>query len=126
MVRKILVFFDKLEDWVRAGLRRAPIVYALIGAVGIILLWKGVWEMAEYVPGLWGPGSIIMGIIILLVSGLLVSFFIGDSIIMSGIKHEKKVTEKTEKEVATEQLETREILTELKHIEQELHNLERQ
>ncbi|MFA6898161.1 MAG: hypothetical protein WC250_01995 [Candidatus Paceibacterota bacterium] len=32
-------------------------------------------------------------------TGLLVDSFIGDSIIISGLKHEKKTTEKTEKEV---------------------------
>ncbi|MES2202910.1 MAG: hypothetical protein V4474_01100 [Patescibacteria group bacterium] len=124
-MRKILVFFDKLEDWVRAGLSRSPIAYALIGAVGVILIWKGVEETAGLFPFLYGPGSFVLGVAILLLSGLLVSFFIGDSIIMSGLRREKKLAEKTEKEVETEQLETKEILTELKHIEQELHEIQR-
>ena len=125
-MRKVLAFFDKMEDWVRGQLSHAPMVYALVGAVGIILLWKGVWEVAEYIPGLWGWGSILMGVIILLASGLLVSFFIGDTIIMSGLRHEKKVTEKTEKEVEAEVAQTQEILTKLEHIEHDINQLKKE
>ncbi len=98
----IVRFFDKLEDHIRAQLSRTPILYALVGAVGIILLWKGIWESAEYFPVLDGPGSIVLGTAILLASGLLVSFFIGDTIIISGLKREKKLAERTERDVKTE------------------------
>lgn len=124
MLKKIIAFFDKMEDWVRANLSRAPIIYALVGAVGIILVWKGVWETAEYVPGLWGPGSIVMGVIILLATGLLVSFFIGDSIIMSGLRREKKFVEKKEKVLLeAEKSQTAEIVAKLDHLEHDLHEL---
>ena len=36
-------------------------------------------------------------------TGLFVSFFIGDRIILSGLKHKKKVEEKTEAEVREEE-----------------------
>ena len=124
MVRKILSFFDKLEDLVRSNLSHSPIVYALVGAVGIILLWKGVWEVAEMIPGLYGLGSIIMGVIILLVSGLLVSFFIGDSIILSGFRKEKKLVEKSEADILkAEKTQTQEILAKLDHLENDIHKL---
>lgn len=101
-VRNIVRYFDKLEDKVRARLSRMPIVYSFIGAVGIILVWKGIWETAEWFPLLDGPGSIIIGTAILLITGLLVSFFIGDTIIISGLKREKKLTEKTTQKLKTE------------------------
>ena len=124
MVRKILAFFDKLEDFVRIELSHSPILYALVGAVGIILLWKGVWEVAQLIPGLYGFGSIVMGVIILLVSGLLVSFFIGDSIIISGFKKEKKLVEKSELDILrAEQSQTREIVAKLDHLEKDIHDL---
>lgn len=100
--KRTLSFFDKLEDHIRARLSRTPIIYALVGGVGIVLFWKGVWEMADYVPALTGIGSVILGTSLLLATGLLVSFFIGDSIIISGIKHDKKIAEKTSQEVKTE------------------------
>ena len=122
MVKKIFTFFDKLEDYVRINLSHAPIVYALVGAVGIILLWKGVWEVAEVIPGLFGIGSIVMGVIILLASGLLVSFFIGDSIIISGFKKEKKLVERTEKEILeAEKTQAQEIINKLDHLEKDIH-----
>jgi len=124
MIKKILSFFDKLEDFVRIELSHSPILYALVGAVGIILLWKGVWEVAQLIPGLYGFGSIVMGVIILLVSGLLVSFFIGDSIIISGFKKEKKLVEKSELDILrAEQSQTREIVAKLDHLEKDIHDL---
>src|SRR3989344_3501555 len=122
--KKILSFFDKLEDFVRIELSHNPILYALVGAVGIILLWKGVWEVAQLIPGLYGFGSIVMGVIILLVSGLLVSFFIGDSIIISGFKKEKKLVEKSELDILkAEHQQTKEIVAKLDHLEKDIHDL---
>jgi len=124
MVKKIFSFFDRLEDFVRIELSHNPILYALVGAVGIILLWKGVWEVAELIPGLHGLGSIVMGVIILLVSGLLVSFFIGDSIIISGFKKEKKLVEKSELDILkAEHQQTKEIVAKLDHLEKDIHDL---
>lgn len=102
MFKRIASFFDKLEDSTRFRLSRHPVLYALVGAVGIVLVWKGVWETAEYIPALSGPASFVLGMAILLVTGLLVSFFIGDSIILSGFRREKKLAEKTEREVRSE------------------------
>ena len=124
MIKKILSFFDRLEGFVRIELSHNPILYALVGAVGIILLWKGVWEVAQLIPGLYGFGSIVMGVIILLVSGLLVSFFIGDSIIISGFKKEKKLVEKSELDILkAEHQQTKEIVAKLDHLEKDIHDL---
>lgn len=124
MVKKLISFFDRLEDYVRIELSHSPILYALVGAVGIILLWKGVWEVAELIPGLHGFGSIVMGVIILLVSGLLVSFFIGDSIIISGFKKEKKLVERSELDILkAEHQQTKEIVAKLDHLEKDIHDL---
>ena len=124
MVKKLLSFFDRLEDYVRIELSHSPIIYALVGAVGIILLWKGVWEVAELIPGLHGFGSIVMGVIILLVSGLLVSIFIGDSIIISGFKKEKKLVERSELDILkAEHQQTKEIVAKLDHLEKDIHDI---
>ncbi len=123
MYRNVISFFDKLEDRIRATLSRMPILYSIIGAVGIILLWKGVWEMAALVPALFGPGSVIIGAIILLMTGLLVSFFIGDNILISGLKREKKLVEHTEVEVESEKKTTDKIVAELHAIEKDIDAL---
>jgi hypothetical protein len=123
MLRTLIRFFDKFEDFIRINLSRTPILYALVGAVGVILVWKGVWETAELIPGLFGPASIIIGILILLVTGLLVSFFIGDSIMLSGLRREKKLAEKTEAEVESEKQVIESIAKKLDHLDKDVHKL---
>ncbi len=123
MIRRILTFFDKLEDTIRISLSHRPIIYAFIGGIGIVLFWKGVWETAELYPALFGPVSILIGVIILLLTGLLVSFFIGDSIILSGYNREKKLVEKTESEVRAEQSVMRSMASRLEVIETHVKKL---
>lgn len=118
-------FFDKLEDKVRARLSRHPILYTFIGGFGIVLFWRGVWhtgDMLEAQGGALGyifsgPGSIILSVVVLLMTGLFVSFFVGDVIILSGLKHEKKMAEKNEVELAKEEVS-------ISHIEQDMLRLE--
>ncbi|MDD5547635.1 MAG: hypothetical protein PHN74_01900 [Candidatus Pacebacteria bacterium] len=133
MIRKINKFFDKLEDKIRASLSRYPILYAIIGGVGIVLFWRGIWHTADLYPFMTGPVSIVISMIILLATGLFVSFFIGDRIYLSGLKQEKKLFEKTEKEI--EEIEAiekehsgldksmNEIKTKLEKIEAEIKEL---
>ncbi|OGG77901.1 hypothetical protein A3A36_02390 [Candidatus Kaiserbacteria bacterium RIFCSPLOWO2_01_FULL_52_12b] len=123
MIKKIITFFDKLEDRTRIKLSHYPITYAIVGGVGIILFWKGVWETAEIFPVLFGPMSMIIGIAILLMTGLMVSFFVGDSIILSGFNREKKLAEKTEEEVHSEKETVQHIVIELETIEMMLKNV---
>ena len=121
MHKKILLFFDKLEDKVRKRLSYYPLLYAFIGGTGVVLFWRGIWHTADFAVEyyysassvsqsmganslIWwdGPLSIIIGLAMLLVSGIFVSSFIGNEIIISGIKGEKKLVEKTEKEMLCE------------------------
>lgn len=108
----IIKFFDKLEDRTRGHLSRSPIAYAFIGGTAVVIFWRGIWHLADELQSMGGwwafffspDVSLIFSILILLVTGLFVSFFIGDRIIMSGLKHEKKVEEKTESEVREEEV----------------------
>lgn len=120
---RITKFFDKLEDKIRRKLSRRPVVYALIGSIGIILLWRGVWLTADQFVFMTGPVSMIIGILILLLIGLFVSFFVGEQIIISGLKEEKRLDEKTEKEIRQEEITLREIKRELEEIKEHLKKL---
>lgn len=101
-MKELLYFFDKLEDDTRAVLSKHNILYAFIGGVAIVLFWRGVWITADQIQFLTGPVSILISVAVLLVTGLFVSFFIGDTIIISGIKKEKRLDEKVAGEVKTE------------------------
>jgi len=111
--KKIFKFFDRTEDKTRSKLSKYPVLYATIGAVGLVLLWRGVWMVADslsvfdnnpFDKTAFIDGAISIGasVVILLVSGLFVSFFIGDRIILSGLKKEKKMEEKTKEELDAE------------------------
>lgn len=123
MVHKIVKFFDKLEDKIRTILSRRPILYAFIGAVGIVLFWRGVWMTADMIPFMNGPVSIFISVVLLLLTGLFVYFFIGDKVIISGLKQEKKMIEKTEEEIKMEKDSLKEIQSHIEHIEEDLEEL---
>jgi hypothetical protein len=111
--------FDKLEDKIRAALSRHPIVYALLGSVGIVLLWRGIWMIADSLE-ISGLASAIIGAAILMLIGLLVSFFIGDQILISGIKEEKRIDEKTEEEIRKEAVSLKHLKSDLEEIKKYL------
>ncbi|MBI2096364.1 MAG: hypothetical protein HYT43_01890 [Candidatus Taylorbacteria bacterium] len=129
--RKIVRYFDKLEDKIRERLSRSPILYTFIGGTAIVIFWYGVWNTADYIFRLilgenifWhGIAAIGVSVIILLATGLFVSFFIGDIIILSGLKGEKKIIDKTETEVQTETETLTAIKEELTEIKETVHEL---
>ncbi len=101
--KSIRLFFDHVEDKVRGYLSYRPIWYAFVSGIGVVLFWRGVWHTADNYPFMTGPMSIIVGSLIMLFSGVFVVMFIGDHIIMSGLKGEKKIVEKTERELQEEE-----------------------
>ena len=125
MKMKLVKFFDKLEDKIRAALSRRPIIYTLIGGVAIVLFWRGVWLVADSIPFMTGPVSLVLSIIILLLTGLFVSFFIGEEIIISGLKKERKLFEKAEFEIKTETDRFAELKGKLAKIEKDIASLKR-
>lgn len=124
-------FFDRLEDATRAWLSRKPILYALIGGAFMMLFWRGIWMVADDLAarggwlGFWFSPyiSLAISIAVLLMTGLFVSFFIGDQIILTGLKREKKITDKTEREVFEEETEIAELHEHMTRIEQRLDEL---
>lgn len=143
----------------RGWFARHPILYAFIGGIGVVLFWRGVWVTADvFVPYALSPGSgwhtvasnpvllldgpvtILASMILLLITGLFVSSFIGNEVILSGIRGEKLTTEKTEDEIKGESLELErvkkdeqverkvvaEIRDELKIVEQSLEKIEKE
>jgi len=124
-MKKIINFFDKFEDYIRLHLSRYPIIYTFVGGIAIVLFWRGISQTADILESRGGwfgwlfsePVNLIIVVLILLSTGLFVSYFIGDTILISGMKGEKKVAYKTEKDVKDEEAkigELRETITEMK------------
>lgn len=110
-----------LVNTFRHWLSHRPHLYGFVAGTGLVIFWRGIWHSMDFVvvlvshwqngfvemnlsQMLWwdGPLSILIGTVILLLSGVFVSSFIGNEVILSGLRGEKKLTERTENEVRTE------------------------
>ncbi len=138
----MIKFFDKLEDKIRGKLSHYPILYAFIGGIGVVVFWRGVWHTADFfteiifsfqlngsidigsLPWWDGPLSLLVGSVLLLSTGLFVFDFIGTQAIISGLKGEKRLEEKTEEEIRTETGVIGEIKEEVKEISERLDEIE--
>ena len=69
------------------------------------------------------PVNLVIVVMILLATGLFVSYFIGDSILLSGIKGQKKMTDKTEKEIREEEIGILELRDTVKDMKIEVEDL---
>ncbi len=136
-----LVF--KLEEKITNFLSHRPKLYALIVGVGVVLFWRGVWHSADQLhsyfsyqadpltidafasPWWDGPLSLLIGCVLLYFTGAFISSFIGNELILSGLRGEKRLTEKTEGEVKNEVRAISDIKDELKNITQTLEQLEK-
>ncbi len=122
-VKRIIKFFDKLEDEVRGKLSRNPFLYALLGGIGVVLFWRGIWHIADDIN--LGSGiSLIIGSVILLMTGVFVSEFIGSKMIISGLTSEEKLTEKEEKELKTEEIQIQNLQNTLEKLEKKIDHME--
>lgn len=141
----IIKFFDKLEDKIRGWLSHYPVLYGVFGAVGTVLTWRGIWHTADFFSARYvhndgveiGPGmisdpflwdgfvSLVLGTVILLATGLFVAGFIGDHILISGLRREKKLAEKTEEEIQEEAGRLKEVKAQLDRIEKTIEELKR-
>ena len=142
-MKRIIRFFDKLEDKMRGFLSHYPILYGVIGGLGTVLAWRGIWHTADFFSARYfqdgaaslgtmdypflldGLVSLVLGSVILLMTGLFVAGFIGDHILISGLRHEKKVAEKTEEEVIEEASALSKISKELRTISDRLEAIEK-
>jgi len=130
-MKKITRFFDKLEDKVRARLSHRSIFYAIVGGTATVLFWRGVWHTGDILMskgGVWEwvfyePITIIWTSIILLMTGLFVSNFIGERIIISGLKQEKKATDQTEDDVKKEEERLHEIFLKIEKMSKDIEEI---
>jgi hypothetical protein len=123
MLKNIIRFFNKLENKVKGKLSHYPILYALIGGIGVVLFWRGVWHIADDVS-MGSVISLIIGSIMLLISGIFVSTFVGNKIIISGLVGEKKLEEKEEQELQTEEMQLRSLQSTLNKLEKKLDHID--
>ena len=117
-------------------------LYATIAGIGIVLFWRGVWHTTDslhlYIthygnsltisgadhPWWDGPLSFVVGCIILYITRAFVSSFIGNELILSGLRAEKRMTRETEEDVHSEASAISAIKKEISIIAEKLEELE--
>ncbi|MEN9621847.1 MAG: hypothetical protein RLZZ67_281 [Candidatus Parcubacteria bacterium] len=132
-LKKVTRFFDVLEDSIRARFSKHPIFYSIFGGIGVILFWRGVWETADILSQVniyWAyfffpPVQIAVSAIGLLLTGLMVSTFIGHRILLSGLRHEKKLEEQTDELVKEEVITLAHIREEIRALKKEVEKIAR-
>lgn len=134
---------SKISKKIQHSLSHRPVLYALIVGASIVLFWRGVWHSADYIHALisdlylgsstsvlsiswWdGPLSLVTGSIILYITGAFTSSFIGNELILSGLRGERRLSEKTEADLKEEVVAIADIKDELSIISKKLEMLQK-
>ena len=90
--------------------------------MGIVSFWRGVWETSDII-GIPPQASLLFGFLVLLAIGVLVTEFLGNRLIISGLRGEKKLEEKTLKEIEEEELSLSSLKDKINRIEKMLEKL---
>lgn len=137
-------FFQRAEDKIKIYLSHRPKIYALVVGIGIVLFWRGVWHTTDLIhtyldifqnnltidsigsPWWDGVLSLIVGILVLHFTGAFTSSFIGNELILSGLRGEKRLAEKAETEIKTEEQVILDIKNELSTVNEKITELEKE
>jgi len=103
---KIKNFFDLLEDRIRNFLSLKPILYGVVGGVAIIIFWRGIWQTADLIHLNPVTSTIVSGVVLL----------------VSGLRQEKKIAERSESEIKHELDYLREIKSDIADIKKKINN----
>lgn len=121
-MKVLFKFFDVLEDRVRAWLSRRPLLYGMIAGIGAVLYFRSIWYFADEIH-LGNTAGLLISLFILLITGSFVAHFVSNEVILSGLKKEKKLIERTETEVASEISTLTDIREELRSIRAEVNKI---
>ncbi len=138
-----MTIWKRIEQKIQTRLSHYPKWYALIVGIGVVLFWRGVWHSVDnlhmaithfyFDPSTslpfetwWdGPLSFVVGALILSFTGAFTSSFIGNELILSGLRGERKLNQKTEASVEDEVTAISDIQEELATISSKMAALEK-
>lgn len=106
-MRYVTNTFLGIEDRARAFFEKFPFVHAFLAGVGVILFWRGIWELADYFA-IHPLISVLVGVVLLVAIGLFIQTFVGNAIIIKSVTHttnvDKRILKEIESEVAEEEV----------------------
>jgi len=91
--------FLRIEERARTYFERVPFLHAFLGGVGVVLFWRGVWELADRIH-IDPIVSIVVGSLLLGAIGLFLHTFVGNAIIIKNVEKDKRMTTRAEHEIA--------------------------
>lgn len=91
--------FLRIEERARTYFERVPFLHAFLGGVGVVLFWRGVWEIADRIH-IDPVVSIVVGSLLLGAIGLFLHTFVGNAIIIKNVEKDKRMTTRAEHEIA--------------------------
>ena len=122
--------FLTIEERARKYFEQFPFIHAFLAGVGVILFWRGTWEIAD-IYRLNPFTSVFVGILILGGIGLFIQTFVGNAIIIKNVKSEmslekknEREVSKVEKEVIKEEITLNELSSKLDILTQKLNEIE--
>lgn len=122
--------FLTIEERARKYFEQFPFIHAFLAGVGVILFWRGTWEIAD-IYRLNPFTSVFVGILMLGGIGLFIQTFVGNAIIIKNVKSEINLEKKNEREVAKfekevikEEITLNELSSKLDILTQKLNEIE--
>ncbi|HNW71555.1 MAG TPA: hypothetical protein PKZ36_02345 [Candidatus Paceibacterota bacterium] len=141
-MKKIRIFSTAIEDKIRIYLSHKPKLYALVVGFGIVWFWRGVWHTTDIIhsyfnifqnsltidsissPWWDGPLSLAFGTVVLFATGAFTSSFIGNELILSGLRGEKRLNQQTQTQVKTEEEFILDLKQEINKMSEKVQELE--
>ncbi|HWA32246.1 MAG TPA: hypothetical protein VG694_02250 [Candidatus Paceibacterota bacterium] len=119
--------FLNIESRARRYFEKYPFTHAFLAGVGVILFWRGAWEVADRAHV--GPYlSILIGALLLGGIGLFVQTFVGNAIIIRNVERGKQLEQKAkqgvvgvEKQVEKEEITLSMLSDRLERIEEKVN-----
>lgn len=123
--------FLNIEAKARKYFEPFPFIHAFLAGVGVILFWRGAWELAD-IYQLDPILSVVVGVIILGGIGLFVQTFVGNAIIIKNVNNEikleksnKQQAEKFQTEIVKEEITLEHLSNKLDIVMNKLQELEK-
>jgi hypothetical protein len=128
-MRNLTNIFLKIEEKSRNYFEKTPFFHAFFAGIGVVLFWRGVWELSD-ILGIEPILSICLGALILLILGVFLQTFVGNTIIIKKVESEQKIdlktktdVEKVQQEVNIEEVSLELLAKKLESIESKIENL---
>lgn len=97
-MRHITNFLLNTEERARKFFINMPFLHAFLAGIGVIIFWRGAWELFDNLD-VSPISSIIIGALILGGVGVFIQTFLGNTLIIKNVTREEKKEEKDIREV---------------------------